>query len=108
MLVLQQVLQRSGEECVDDFDAELVNKWRWEWLEKTVTIDVKKSHLKITWTSNDPMVISLKDCIRKIKQLGKAICTVCCKSDSDIITYSKGGLGTLKQHIMGKDHEGDY
>ena len=54
------------------------------------------------------MVISLKDCIRKIKQLGKAICTVCCKSDSDIITYSKGGLGTLKQHIMGKDHEGDY
>ena len=52
MLVLQQVLQRSGEECVDDFDADLVNKWRWEWLEKTVTIDVKKSNLKITWTSN--------------------------------------------------------
>ena len=99
MSVLQQVLQRSGERCVDNFDAGLANKWRWEWLEKTVTIGVKKSHLKITWTSSDPLVILLKYCIRKKKQPGKAICTVCCKSDSDVITYS-----TLKQHIMGKGH----
>ena len=71
---------------MDDFDAGLGNKWRWEWLKKTETIDVKKSHAKITWASNDPLVISLKDCIREIKQPGKAICTVCCKSDSDVIT----------------------
>ena len=73
-------------------------------MEKTVTVDVIKSHPKIIWTSNDLLVISLKDCIRKIKQPAKAICTVCCKSDSDLITCSKGGLDTMKQHIMGKGH----
>ena len=29
MSVSQQVLQRSGEESEDDFDAGLANKWRW-------------------------------------------------------------------------------
>ena len=48
MTVLQQVLQQFGEGCVDDFDAGLANKWRWEWLEKTVITDVKKSHPKMT------------------------------------------------------------
>ena len=72
-------------------------------MEKTVAIDLKKCHPKITRTSTDSLVISLKDCIRKIKQSGKVICTVCCKCDSDVIAYSKGGLGTPKQN-MGKRH----
>ena len=95
MTILQQVLQRFGEGYVDDFDAGLASKWRWEWLEKMVITNVKKSHPKMTWLSNDPLVISLKDCIRKIRQLGKAIFTVCCKSDTNVVTYSNRGLGTL-------------
>ena len=106
MSVLKQVLQQSGEGCMNDFDAGLANKRRWEWLEKTVTIDVKKSYPKITWTSNDPLVILLNDCIIKIKQLGQAICSNCCKSDSNIITYSKGGLGAY--HGKKSCFEGDY
>ena len=98
MSVLKQVLQQSGEGCVNDFDADLANKRRWEWLE-TVTIDVKKSYPKITWTSNDPLVILLKDCIIKIKQLGQAICIVV-----NLIATSLHTVKEVLEHIMGKSH----
>ena len=92
-MILMQALQANGD--------------GWQCLKKTVAIDLKKCHSKITWTSTDPLVISLKDCIRKIERLGKVICTVCCKCNSDVITYSKGGLGTTEQN-MGIEDEGDY
>ena len=41
--VLQQVLQRSDEGCVDEIDEGVKNKWRWEWLEETID-DYQKEH----------------------------------------------------------------
>ena len=69
-------------------------------MEKTVSIDVKKAHPHITWNKTEPLMITLKACIRKIKEPGKAICIICSKSDC--IRYAAKGLGVLKQHVKGK------
>ena len=49
---------------------------------------------KLNW-SNGPGTMMAKDHIRKIDKPGKAICVAC---DGDLITYSEGGLGTIKAH----------
>ena len=96
----RQVLQRSNQSNIDEIDKGLSNKWRWDWIEKTVSIDVKKAHPHITRNKTEPLMITLKDCIRKIKEPGKAICIICSKSDC--IRYAAKGLGALKQHVKGK------
>ena len=103
MSLLQQILQR-GDGSLGEIDDGVPNKFRWEWLEKTVSVNVKKDHPKVKWTSDQPLEMCLKDCIRKIKQPGKAICTVCYKTDSDVIRYGNGGVNVIKQHLSTKGH----
>ena len=85
-----------------DVDNGVRNKWRWDWLKKSVLVDPLKKFpkAKLNW-SNRPVTMMAKDHIRKTGKPGKAVCVVC---DGDLITYSEGGLGTIKDHLETLKH----
>ena len=90
------IIDRSVIKLVD-VDNGVRNKWRWDWLEKSVLVDPlnKFPEVKLNW-SNGPVRMMAKDHIRKIDKPGKALCVAC---DDDSITYSEVGLGTIKAHL---------
>ncbi|XP_076440671.1 uncharacterized protein LOC143280062 isoform X1 [Babylonia areolata] len=65
------------------FDRDSKNKWRWEWVDKTV---------------EDQRV---GEVIRKIEKDGYAYCTVC---DSEI-KYSSRGFVTIREHLTRPTHQ---
>ena len=79
---------------IENVDEGVANKWRWQWVEKTVDVDLSK-YLKIT--RSDIITICLKDCIRKIDQCGKAFCLLCRKADP--MKYETNGVATLMKHV---------
>ena len=86
--------------CDDAIDIESVdesvgNKWRWQWVEKTVDMDLSK-YPKIT--KSDTIIICLKDSIRKIDQCGKAICLLYRRVDT--MKYATNGVATLTKHVQ--------
>ena len=58
------VLTRADEPRLEDIDKGCNNKWKWEWMEKTVTVNVPESVSK-DWNEG-PLVIPLKDHLRKV------------------------------------------
>ena len=103
MSLLQQIVQRD-EGSLADIDNGVTNKFKWEWLERTVSVDVKKAHPKLNWTSDQLLTICLKDCIRKMNKPGKAVCIVCHKKETDVLTYGTAGVNVLKNHVLTKGH----
>ena len=73
----------------ENVDVGVANKWRWQWVEKTVDVDLSK-YPKIT--RSDTITICSKDCIRKIDQCGKPICLLCRKADP--MKYGTNGVAT--------------
>ena len=85
-----------------DVDDGVRNKWKWDWLKMSVIVDPLKkfSKAKLNW-SNGPVTKMAKDHIRKIDKSEKAISGAC---DGSLITYSEGGLGTIKAHLETLKH----
>ena len=90
--------------CVDAVDIENVNegvanKWRWQWVGKTVDVDLLK-YPKIT--RSDTITICLKDCIRKIDQCGKPFCLLCRKAAP--MKCGTNGVATLTKYVQSFGH----
>ena len=83
----------------ENVDVGVANKWRWQWVEKTVDVDLSK-YPKIT--RSDTITICSKDCIRKIDQCGKAICLLCRMADP--MKYGTNGVATLTKHVQSFGH----
>ena len=64
---MSKILYRENHAEVDAIDTGLGNKWRWDWL-VVVSVDMNKCE-RITWKSDDPLNICLKDGIRKSMNL---------------------------------------
>ena len=67
-------MERSDKSDINVIDAECRDKWNWKWVEMKV----------------DDTLAS--ECIRKLRQPGKAFCVWC----SSEITYSKGGSSMIQ------------
>ena len=85
-------LPRGKKSAIENMDEGVANKWRWQWLEKTVDVDLSK-YPKIARSDT----ISLKDGIRKIDQCGKGIGLLCRKADP--MKYGTNGVATLTKHV---------
>ena len=48
-----------------DIDAGIKNKWNWSWLEKKITVDVKKVALSTTWKGESLISFCASEFIRK-------------------------------------------
>ena len=96
---MSKILKRDDSVDIENVDEGVANKWRWQWVEKTVDVDLSK-YPKIT--RSDTIRICLKDCIRKIDQCGKAICFLCRKADP--MKYETNGVATLAKHVQSFGH----
>ena len=95
---MSKILYRENHAEVDAIDTGLGNKWRWDWMEKVVSVDMNTFE-RITWKSDDPLNICLKDCINKVDEPGKAICLLCKKSDN-VLKYGIRGVAALTKHVQ--------
>ena len=86
MAALKKTVLLYGDASVREIDNGVKNKFRWEWLQETVTID--GYHHK------------LKDCFQKIATAGK----VCCNYCNDTINYSANGKRALVSHVKQAKH----
>ena len=96
---MAKILKRDDAVDIQNVDQGVANKWRWQWVEKTVDVDLLK-YAKIT--RPDTITICLKDCIRKIYQFGKAICLLHRKVDP--MKYETNGVATLMKHVESFGH----
>ena len=92
-------MKRDGAVDIENVDERVADKWRWQWAEKTVDVDLSK-YPKIT--KSDTITICLKDCIRKIDQCGKAIRLLCRKASP--MKYGTNGVATLTKHVQSFGH----
>ena len=98
------ILQRYGNEDetkLQEVEKTVSNKWRWDWLEKTVVVDPGKICPKLNWKKG-PLTLIAKDTFRKVDLAGKAICTVC-QADG-YVTYGSSGVKILVDHMKTKKH----
>ena len=99
---MSEILHRDDQNnVVDQVDEGIPNKWKWEWLQKIVSIDVKNSYPSLQWKSQEPLSVCLKDSIRKINVPGQAICLVCNKKS---VKYGTNGVSALIKHVTCKSH----
>ena len=97
---MSEILHRDDQNnVVDQVDEGIPNKWKWEWLQKIVSIDVKNSYPSLQWKSQEPLSVCLKDSIRKINVPGQAICLVCNKKS---VKYGTNGVSALIKHVTCK------
>ena len=94
---MAKILKRDDAVDIENVDEGVANKWRWQWVEKTVDVDLSK-YPKITRADT----ICLKDCIRQIDQCGKAICLLCRKADP--VKYGNNAVATLTKHVQSFGH----
>ena len=92
---MAKILKRDDAVDIENVDEGLANKWSWQWVEKTVDLDLLK-YPKIT--RSDTIPICLKDCIRKIDQRGTAVCLFCRKVNP--MKYETNGVATLTKHVQ--------
>ena len=87
-MVMIRIFSKENMALVKEIDKSVKNKFRFEWLEKTVTIKIKvdkKTH---------NVVEKVGDFIAKCDIPGKAKCTYC----NDIISYGSRGYLSLVEH----------
>ena len=77
-----------GEESlrVKEDDKNARYKWLWRWMVQSITVDVADVLPNRKW-QNGPIVISLKDHVRKIDVEGKARCVLC---NCEMVNGNKG------------------
>lgn len=81
-------LSRDQEASVAEIDKNVKNKFRWDWLQRTVTMKVKLGK-KIEEISE-----TLEQFIKKCDLPGKAFCIYC----NDVINYGSRGCVALIDH----------
>ncbi|XP_033638505.1 uncharacterized protein LOC117299151, partial [Asterias rubens] len=86
MAALKKTVLLYGDASVQEIDNGVKNKFRWEWLQETVTIDGYQH--------------KLRDCFQKIATAGK----VCCNYCNDTINYSANGKRALVSHVKQAKH----
>ncbi|XP_061735326.1 uncharacterized protein LOC133538062 isoform X1 [Nerophis ophidion] len=84
------VLERKDASRVKDIDKHVKNKFRWDWMERTITDIVGKKEVTILFG----------DFIRKIDRPGKVLCTWC----QDNIEYGSRGFKALEVHAKRQKH----
>ena len=84
------VLQKSDELKVREVDKNIKNKFKCDWLNQNVTLNLKKGEISVP----------LSDFIEKIDVAGKAKCNLC----SDIIQYGGPGWKSLESHLKSNRH----
>ena len=62
---MAKILKRDDAVDIENVDEGMAHKWRWQWVEKTVDVELS-NYLKIT--RSDTITMCLKDCIWKIDQ----------------------------------------
>ena len=82
------------------FEEDATKEWRWEWIEKSLFLDVAKLFPTLNRTGGSITVVK-KGCICKLNKPGKATCTVC--KDASI-EYRKVGLNSTTQQLSTKTH----
>ena len=97
---MSEILYGAKETDAGQIDEGEDNKWKWEWMQRSVSIDVKKRYPLMKWNSEDSLSICLKDYIRKINVPGKATCLVCNKE----LDYGTNGVSALIKHVKCKKH----
>ena len=90
VFIMVSIISRTEEDKIKVIDKDANNKFKWSWLEKTVTVQIGKEMHKIV----------LADCIRKVSVCGKAQCCECL----DLINYASRGVNTLIRHCQTKKH----
>lgn len=66
------------------------NKFRYEWLSKSINIKLPDQETEVL----------VGDCVQKVDVSGKAICSIC----NDFIYYGKRGYSAISDHIKTKKH----
>lgn len=89
-----KTLTKDDESRVLEIDKGIKNKFKWQWLEKTVTFEVKIG--KETQTVTE----SLASFIKKVETPGKALCVYC----NDLISYGSRGCVAFVEHAKFKKH----
>ena len=97
---MNEIITRG--ENVSEVDVTSREKWCWSWMEKTVEVD-PAAILDNTSYKGGKLVINLKDHIRKVRQDGDAVCTLC---TNKTISYKNRGLVALKDHVKTELHVG--
>ena len=90
-----------GEESlrVKEVDKNARYKWLWRWMEQSITVDVADVLPNRKW-QNGPIVISLKEHMRKIDVKGKARCVLCnCE-----MVYGNKGITRITDHLKTQGH----
>ena len=94
------IIERGEESLrVKEVDKNSRYKWLWRWREQSITIDVADVLPNCKW-QNGPIVISLKDHVRKINVEGKARCVLCnCE-----MVYRNKGIVRITDHLKTQGH----
>ena len=74
-----------------DKKAGIKNAFRWEWLQRSVTVQI----------GSDESKTYLVDHIRKVETPGKVLCTLC----QDLVSYASRGGKNIEDHISTKKHK---
>ena len=98
---MSEIISR-GEENVSEIDVTAREKWCWSWMD--ITVEVKPATILDNTSFKGTLAINLKDHIRKIREDGGAVCTLC--ANSKTIVYKNRGLVALKDHVKTKTHVG--
>lgn len=85
---MASVVPDSGK--LRDIDSLEKNKFRYEWLAKTVKLKFKSQETDVL----------VEDCVKKVDVSGKAICSLC----NDFIYYGKRGFAAISDHLKTKKH----
>ena len=88
-----KIIQRTKEDELGlvELEESVTNKWRWEWLEKLLVLDLAKLFPSLNWTGG-PITVVAKDYMHKVDEPGKATCAVC---KGVLVNYSKAGLKSI-------------
>jgi len=89
---MDKIIERdSDSHIIFEIDKTVKNKFRWEWLEKTVQVPLSKGKAKH---------IAITEWIRKMDIPGKAKCITCRK----LISYGSRGCISLVEHCESTQH----
>lgn len=74
-----------------EIDKNEKNKFRFDWLTKTVKLKLGDKETEVI----------VGDCVKKVDVSGKAICNLC----TDFILYGNRGYGAISDHLKTKKHK---
>ena len=107
---MEGILLEKDAQLLDDIEADVKNKFRFEWLEKSIKIRVQKADKSVnkkteTETGDTDITLthefSIKEWIVKIRTAGKAKCMLC----TNLINYGNRGQVAIVDHCHSKSHE---